>query len=531
MNRLPVWLRDAAWSLGYAAIFHAAFRTAHLFWYLPAGVRFAALLFSPYRRWPWLIAAEALLYVVFLYSPFVASHGVAGIALLVSNPLLAAVGAWWLRRSGWSAPPSSPAAMARLLASFALAASGALLGNLLYPFSEAARLSSALLYLQLVLGDYIGMLAIVPPFVMAVWSRPDVAILRRWRIDIPCLLLPMLALYAVLAAHATEAQTFFLSATLGFVPCVYFAVRSGWRGAGVTVSAATLTVAWRAAMDGNTDSTVEAQGLLAVAGSASLLLGATQDALFSSQRELDRRNTHLVAAVARQTHLAAELRDAARRNLDLSEQVRRWITSKLHDEIGQNLTALQTRVRLLERKANVEDSELTAEIATTLTRMRSAVSGLLSSLRPAGLDDLGLAFALRDGAIRSFVEAAGLRYDASIDDPSDALGRLDVNVQTTLYRIAQEAATNTVRHARAARLRVRLRVRRDALASHVLLAVDDDGCGFDATANAAGIGLAGIRDRVVTLGGRLRMRSGAFGTRLQVRAEFPGDTWNFSSRQ
>ncbi|MBZ0223455.1 MAG: hypothetical protein IT467_07990 [Dokdonella sp.] len=94
MNRLPAWLIDALWSLGYATVFYAAFQTAHLFWYLPAGVRFGALLVSPYRRWPWLIAVEAALLGVILYDNFTAVHGVLAIAALVSNPLLAALGPW-----------------------------------------------------------------------------------------------------------------------------------------------------------------------------------------------------------------------------------------------------------------------------------------------------------------------------------------------------------------------------------------------------------------------------------------------------
>ncbi|MEO5560332.1 MAG: MASE1 domain-containing protein [Dokdonella sp.] len=519
MNRFPVWLRDAMFAVGYATIFHVAFQTAHLFWYLPAGVRFAALLFSPYRRWPWLIATESLLYVAILYTPFVTAHGVRWIAVLVSNPLLAATGVWWLRSSGWSGHPSSSASMARLLASFALAAVGALLGNLLFPFGEATRLSTALLFLQITLGDYVGILAMVPLVVMAMRNPPDADTLRRWRIDIPCVLLPMLALYAALVAHTTETQTFFLSAMLGFVPCLYFTVRSGWRGAAIAVSVATVTVAWRAAMTGNADPSVEAQGLLAVAGSTCLLLGATQDALLSSHRELDRRNARLLAAKEHRDRLTADLRDAARRNLDLSEHTRRWITSELHDEIGQSLTALQTRVRLLERKSGAQGGDLAAEIDATLAHMRRTVSGLMSSLRPAGLDDFGLTHSLHQGAIRELIESNGIFYDLSVVDAGGSLDRLDDNVQVALYRIVQEAATNAVRHAHASRLCVRLRIRGDVLRNRLLLAIADDGNGFDVTRHVDGIGLQGIRDRVLSFGGRLRLRSGISGTCLQVRVE------------
>lgn len=520
MNRLPAWLIDALWSLGYATVFYAAFQTAHLFWYLPAGVRFGALLVSPYRRWPWLIAVEAALLGVILYDNFTAVHGVLAIAALVSNPLLAALGPWWLRTTQWRARPASPGFMVRLLCALTLAAMGGLLGNLFYPFAEAEHTSTTLMVLQIVLGDYIGMLSLVPLIVMAAWLRPAAELRRRWRVDVPGALAPTLAVYLLLATHFTDVQTFFLSSILAFVPSLYFAVRSGWRGAAIAISTATMAMAWSGVMTGDPTVALEAQGLLAVAGSVCLLLGASQDALHASALALSARNAQLAHARSRQTQLGEALRHAARRNLDLSEQVRRWITAELHDEIGQNLTAMQTRLRLLERKAKLQGDELFGEINAILLRMRQSVSGLLSSLRPVGLDELGLGFALRDGAIRRFVEAAGIGYATVIEDPRGTLEALDDDTRTMLYRIVQEAATNTVRHAHATCLRVRLRIASD----HLLLVIVDDGRGFDPVPDKAGIGLQGTGDRVLALGGRLRLRSGGFGTRLSARIRFAPDT-------
>ncbi len=153
--------------------------------------------------------------------------------------------------------------------------------------------------------------------------------------------------------------------------------------------------------------------------------------------------------------------------------------------------------------------------------MRKSVSGLMSDLRPAGLDDFGLAHALREGAIRTLLESGGILYDLRIDDDGDRLARLGDDAQTALYRIVQEFATNTVRHAHAQRLCVRLRARGGTHDTRVLLALADDGRGFDTDQRAAGIGIVGIRDRVLALGGRLRLRSGLGGTLLWVRARLP----------
>ena len=516
---LPAWIRDALLACAGAVAFYALVRTEHVFWYLPAGARFATLLLLPYRSWLWFLASVELLFIhEASWAGSVATFEIYGLALFTAG----CIGPWLLRRNEWSAQPMTFAAMAQLVAAMALSSvATALVNPYAYTFTAAAQMSLLRLRLQMVLGDYIGILVLVPFALMILRARPDAATLRRWRFDVPVVLLPTLLLYAVLDAEAAESQVFFFSALLAFVPSIYFAVRSGWRGAALALTGISVVVAWSEFLTGNADLTVEAQGVLAVAGSATLLLGAARDALIDNQRELLERNAGLLAANERQDRLAGELRDAARRNLDMAEELRRGITSELHDEIGQNLAALQTRVRLLERLAGAEGSELASDIATTLMRMRQTVSGLMSSLRPAGLDDFGLAIALHEGAIRGTLEAAGLVYDLHIDAADDCLDHLDSNAQTALYRIVQEFATNTIRHAHATRLSVRLRARGAANGIRILLAIADDGRGFDLSQRAAGIGLLGIRDRVLAMGGRLRLRSGTSGTRLCMRGRFP----------
>ena len=517
---MPPWIRDALLACAGAVAFFFLNATAHTFWYLPAGARFATLLLLPYRSWPWFLVA---IEVLFIHEPSwagaIARYEVYGLVLFAAS----CIGPWLLRRTAWTAQTTTFAAIAQLVAAMALSALATTAVNLFaFDLAEAARMSLLRLHLQMLLGDYIGMLAIVPLVLMVTRYRPDVAMLRRWCFDVPIVLLPTCLLFVAIDSRATESQVFFISALLAFVPSLYFAVRSGWRGAALALSGTSVAVAWSGTLTGNANLAIQAQGILAVAGSAALLLGAARDALIHSQRELEHRHARLTTAFAQQNRLTTQLQDASRRNLEMAEELRRGITAELHDEIGQNLAALQTRVRLLERKAGAEGGELAAEIATTLTRMRHAVSGLLSSLRPVGLDDFGLAHALREGTIRSMVESAGLAWDLRIDDADNRLDSLDDNTRTALYRIIQEFATNTVRHSHATRLRVRLRARGDINGTRVLLALADDGHGFESSRRATGIGLIGIHDRVHALGGRLRIRSGTFGTRLSVRAILDG---------
>ena len=154
-----------------------------------------------------------------------------------------------------------------------------------------------------------------------------------------------------------------------------------------------------------------------------------------------------------------------------------------------------------------------------IAHMRQSVSGLMASLRPAGLDEFGLASALQGGAIRELAESAGLAYRIRIEDDDNLLDRLGNDTQTAIYRIVQEAATNAVRHADASRIEVLLRARRIRDCISIGLSVVDDGRGIAMAPKhpyKPGIGLQGIRDRVLVLGGRLRIRSGMDGTRLVV---------------
>ena len=124
---------------------------------------------------------------------------------------------------------------------------------------------------------------------------------------------------------------------------------------------------------------------------------------------------------------------------------------------------------------------------------------------------------------RTLGEPAGVDVSVDVDE---ALPPLDDERQTLLFRIAQEALTNTVRHAGAAHASIGLAMR----GSRLVLTVTDDGRGFDVDAAAmaasagASAGLGGMRDRVALHGGRLRIEADDRGTRLQADVPVPGST-------
>jgi signal transduction histidine kinase len=180
----------------------------------------------------------------------------------------------------------------------------------------------------------------------------------------------------------------------------------------------------------------------------------------------------------------------------VQEDERRRLARDLHDDLGQTLTALRHR---LERLPPGESREAALELAA---QALDDVRELSRLLRPPVLDDLGLSAGL-NWLGRRVRENSGLpvRVSASLDVP------LDPETETLLFRIAQEALTNAVRHADATRVNLSL----CRVADRLELRVHDNGKGFEPSVledtGETGVGLAGMRDRVALFGGELVISS------------------------
>ncbi|MCF7222764.1 sensor histidine kinase [Marilutibacter chinensis] len=210
-----------------------------------------------------------------------------------------------------------------------------------------------------------------------------------------------------------------------------------------------------------------------------------------------------------------EFRRLARSVWRVQEDERRRLARELHDGIGQNLTALKHRLAQLGEGMDAQQhARLDAAIALCSETLEDTRQ-LSRLLRPPILDDLGLEPALRWLA-RSQGEASGLSITVEIEP----LPALDGDLQTLLFRVAQEALNNVAKHAGAEHVLLRLVARgRD-----LQLQVADDGRGCDPQAvfAAGGSGLGGIRERLRLHGGRLELHSNP-GDGARLRAIVPLD--------
>lgn len=204
------------------------------------------------------------------------------------------------------------------------------------------------------------------------------------------------------------------------------------------------------------------------------------------------------------------------RLITLQESEKHHLARELHDELGQSLTAL--RIHLDEVHGSVRNQEIRArliESSNLVERILDQVRNLSIDLRPLILDDLGL-----QAALRWYVSRKAQLAGFAVHFESNLISKLPTELETACFRIAQEAVTNSMRHAKAKKLHVSLTGYEDS----VELLIKDDGIGFrlesakEKALLGQGFGLLGIRERVKLLNGDVEIESfPSCGTQVFVR--------------
>jgi signal transduction histidine kinase len=231
-----------------------------------------------------------------------------------------------------------------------------------------------------------------------------------------------------------------------------------------------------------------------------------EDRVRQRTQELAEANRQLDVHRAEQERLAQQRRMLLGRVITAHEEERQRIARELHDETGQSLTALALGIEAATTELHAGLADSVDERLGSLTHVAAdalkELERLVLDLRPAQLDRLGLVATLRwyVARVRSH---SGVAASLTVHGQTT---RLAVEVETALFRLAQEALTNVVRHAHADHADVRLSFEHDSLR----LEVTDDGIGFDAGEVASAptsIGLIGMRERTQLIGGSLTLVS------------------------
>lgn len=272
------------------------------------------------------------------------------------------------------------------------------------------------------------------------------------------------------------------------IPIILLAFRYGWQGA--LLGTLLNSVALIAARSGV--SNMEITDLL-LSLSAQSLTGILLGMGIQRQRELNQKLRH---ELNRNHNLSRQLVKA-------EESVRRDIARELHDEIGQNITAIRTQASILKRVENTPMGESCASTIENLSlNIYDTTKGLLTQLRPKTLDDLGLEDAIHQLVRELECEANGISTTIIWNEPTDVHFDLSDATSVTLYRICQEALNNMVKYAQATEARITVTFEQD-----IYLTVKDNGVGFKPEDTLRGFGLRGMKERVQALGGKFTLSS------------------------
>jgi signal transduction histidine kinase len=181
------------------------------------------------------------------------------------------------------------------------------------------------------------------------------------------------------------------------------------------------------------------------------------------------------------------------------EMERRHLARELHDEVGQALTAAKINLQSAMRESGASNPPQLQETVAILDTLLGQVQRISLDLRPSILDDLGLV-----PALRSILDERARRASIEVHfSPRDVPENLHAEIQTTCFRIVQEAITNAIRHAKATRIDVDLHRENGRLR----LLIRDNGVGFDTKSRTAGLGLIGIKERAALVDGQANIIS------------------------
>ncbi|GIV80573.1 response regulator [Litorilinea aerophila] len=231
-----------------------------------------------------------------------------------------------------------------------------------------------------------------------------------------------------------------------------------------------------------------------------------QNQLLETRSQLEK--ARLLEAVNQQRE---QLQHLNTKLTEIQEKERKELAQELHDVMGQTLTAIRMNLTAIEQEVAGQASsfvrERLAEAMELTDRTLEQIRELSLDLRPPMLDDLGLVPTLR-WYMKRYTQRGPV--EAHLDAGNLGEKRLPAEIETTIYRVVQEALTNVARHAQATRVDVQL----EAGEKGITVVIADNGCGFDMNAllassnGARGLGILGMQERVALVGGTFHIESG-----------------------
>ena len=305
-----------------------------------------------------------------------------------------------------------------------------------------------------------------------------------------------------IGVYLFEPKSLYLLRMLAIFPLIWFSYRYGALGALSYASVTVISLLINVYGVNETELLLTTQLYIISYSVLALLLSAFVTELNKSKSALLEQNKELIELSTLTQNLASKV-------VNVQESERSQLSQELHDDIGQNLTALKTNIAILEKKTANHN-----ELASTITRLQNVSSHMYDSvyrlmhwLRPRLLDELGLEAALKSELFSEHLNEAGIAYQCKISGPID---NLNDDFKIAIFRICQEASTNAVKHSLATEFSIDITY----LQNKLEVIINDNGIGLSAQPNSnskGGFGVLGIVERVSVLNGKTQFKNGECG--------------------
>ena len=505
-GRATPWILEGAglWIavLLYPLLWAAGMQVSNDYWFLPVGVRVAALLRVPTRWWWTLllgeyIAASAML--LWYGGHFTLAGSVMANGVPWALYALAVLG--WRRQTGELLPRSPQSFAQLLLVGFAASALSAV--NLVALRWIDGRLAGEAMVehlFGLMVGDFVGLAMLAPLLLQvgdarAAWRQP-----RVWR-ELVYSVLPLAVVLLLVAQNQPVALPYL--ALFALAPPLWLARRAGWRGAALAFALVSAAVYFssRGIVPAQISSLL--QFYLAVVGAAALVLGAWINFERRLRDRLQRGVDELAEANARLEAQTAEMRELGQRLVRAQEDERERIRGDLRGEMSQQVTILGTQLSLLVRR--VDRPELMAMLdglRTHVQALRDAADDCIENLQPRAMAGGGLADAIREGPSARALKAAGVEIRVSLEGSDRRLSDAD---RMHAYRVVQHLMSLAMRYSNALRMEVRVAIE-EAQQPEVALDIQlvcRSPLNLDAVRDEADV--QAVRDRMFACGGQTRL--------------------------
>ncbi len=486
-----------AWGLAWFALWTISFYLTHngqqAALLLPQGVHLAMLILLSRRFWPALILPELLL-MSWLLQQQLMNESLMLISPFISLITVIAVRHFWPRYTlYWQ----------RLSLLMAAVTADALLHTLiLAPFLQSP---ATLILLAAFTGGIL-----LTPFVYLIYEYlrqqrlEDLLVLEtpnpplRTSLLIWCSLFFIIGIGTQLVFSPEIARLLLI---VVFLPNVVMAYKFGWQGGVLAALLGSMMITIARQISGGFNNVLEMELFL----STQALLGIGLGIAISRQQHLANNMLRYRQRLEQELHARRSLMEQL---VHAEEDARKSLARELHDEIGQNITAIQIQSMLIKRTQDSPPARLAAEQIDQLAqRIHHSTRQLLRQLRPPVLDEMSLEKALYHLVQEFAFDEQGITCRFNYALPGQPASE---TVVFTLYRLLQELLNNISKHASARQIEITLSHRDNG----VCLEVNDDGVGLPAE-HRQGFGLQGMSERIQALGGNLQLES-RNGTRVIV---------------